>query len=120
MKKVIILIIITLIGNSLNGFVNNENSIRGMGMGNAYVGISDDITAIYYNSSGLWKMRFVEAMAGYSSELSTEGLYNMNVNFGPINILDILYAGFGGEIFNVNDILQINTFVSGISIATSG
>ncbi|MFA6470387.1 MAG: hypothetical protein WCW35_15945, partial [Bacteroidota bacterium] len=40
---------------------------RALGMGNAYIGVSDDYSATFWNPAGLAQMRRLEVMGGISN-----------------------------------------------------
>ena len=52
MKKIIFLITLLPIFLSAN-FIGMNNGARALGMGNAFVALSDEATAIFYNPAGL-------------------------------------------------------------------
>jgi len=67
-------------------FEFNGNGARAMGMGNAYLGVSDDITAIGWNPAGLYKME--SPVLGFSyTTLNPRGEFNSDrVNFTTLTL----------------------------------
>ena len=64
-------------GSNALVFLNNGMGARPIGMGNAFVGIADDINAIYWNPSGLTQLKNVEFSAMHSSLFSDIVKYDM-------------------------------------------
>ncbi len=64
----------------------NGNGARAMGMGNAYLGVSDDIYAIGWNPAGLYKMESPIIGLTYTS-LNSAGKFSSNrINTTSVNI----------------------------------
>jgi long-subunit fatty acid transport protein len=82
---------------------------RSLGMGNAYTGIANDYSALYWNPAGLSQVRMSEFSAG----LSTVGFQNTSTFFGAEG-----YASLGGTNVNAIGLLYaIPTTRGGASVA---
>jgi len=68
------------------GFDFNGNGARAMGMGNAYLGVSDDINAVTWNPAGLFKME--SPIIGFSyTSLSARGQFSsQRLNSTPVSL----------------------------------
>lgn len=68
---------------------------RAQGMGNAYIGISDDYSATHWNPAGLAQMRRLEFVGGISSYgLTNESTYRGNVSSASTSATGIDNLGF--------------------------
>jgi hypothetical protein len=69
MKNKILLLVVSFLfitGVSYGGFTDLGAGGRPLGMGHAFVGIADDINAIYYNPAGLIRIRNMECTFMYA------------------------------------------------------
>ena len=85
MKK-IILIIILLSASLFGNFIGMNNGARSLAMGNAFVALSDETTAIFYNPAGLARInQFNIAASSYAKNvsISNPGLFRglIAINF---------------------------------------
>lgn len=60
---------VTKVGTTAAGFLNIDVGARAVGMGSAYVTLSDDPTGVYWNPAGLAKISSAQAMFSHSSWL---------------------------------------------------
>ena len=72
---------VTKTGTTAAGFLNIDVGARAVGMGSAFVTVSDDPTAIYWNPAGLARMTNTAAMFSH-----TQWLADINFNFAAIVI----------------------------------
>jgi len=74
------------VGTAGAQFLEIGVSARAVGMGEAFLAISDDASAIYYNPAGLVQLEGLEAMASHIS-------YPADINY---EFLGVAYPKFGG------------------------
>lgn len=78
MKKIFFLLLVALVIIETSNAQFSEDAVRysargngvgtrALGMGNAYIGVSDDYSAIFWNPAGLAQMRRLEVMGGISN-----------------------------------------------------
>ena len=75
MKKTLILFFllpIYLFGN----FSALNNGARSLGMGNTFVALSDDASAVFYNPAGLGRVQKLSSIASYQNMYGIKGLHN--------------------------------------------
>jgi hypothetical protein len=75
MKKTLILFFllpIYLFGN----FSALNNGARSLGMGNTFVALSDDASAVFYNPAGLGRVHKLSSIASYQNMYGIKGLHN--------------------------------------------
>ncbi|HDQ44228.1 MAG TPA: PorV/PorQ family protein [bacterium] len=58
---------VTKVGTTASGFLNIDVGARAVGMGSAYVTVSDDPTAIFWNPAGLARMQSAQAMFSHTA-----------------------------------------------------
>ena len=75
MKKIIFLITLLPIFLSAN-FIGMNNGARALGMGNAFVALSDEATAIFYNPAGLARINQFHLIASRQDFYGLSDLYN--------------------------------------------
>jgi long-subunit fatty acid transport protein len=103
MKKMIIFTLILLLaviplysqnvtktGTTAAGFLNIDVGARAVGMGSAFVTVSDDPTAIYWNPAGLARMTSTQAMFSH-----TQWLADIAFNFAAIAVPTPSMGTFG-------------------------
>ena len=119
---------VSKVGTTAASFLEIEVGARALSMGSAFVGVADDITAMYWNPAGLARLNQNEAifdhsrwLAGVSfdyaaaaismGELGTLGLSLTTLNMGEMNVRTVFYPEGTGERFDASD------FAMGLSYA---
>ena len=75
MKNIVIMIILLPIFSSAN-FIGMNNGARSLAMGNAFVALSDEATAIFSNPSGLARINQYYLNGSHQNLYGISGLYN--------------------------------------------
>ena len=75
MKKIALLIIL-LSTFLFSNFIGMNSGARSLSMGNAFVALSDESTAIFYNPAGLAKVNEFDLMASRENLYGVSDLYN--------------------------------------------
>ena len=100
---VILCMLVSVAGADILETEEIPTSVRAVGMGETFVGIADDSTAIRFNPAGLAQMKHSELSGMFAPGLYGSGLYSSYVSlatpFQRINTLaiDWLYTGFKEE-----------------------
>lgn len=113
---------ISKVGTTVAQFLKIDVSARAIGMGGSFIAISNDVSAIYSNPSGLARINGYEAMFTHTNWLG-DTQYDfgaMSFNMGSAGALGIMVSSFSsgdmavttvenpdgtGELFNTQDIL---------------
>jgi long-subunit fatty acid transport protein len=96
---------VTKVGTTAAGFLNIDVGARAVGMGGAYVSVSNDPTAIYWNPAGLTKVREATVLFNHTSWIA-----DLNFNFASIVIPLPNSATFGaGAVFLTMDDMERTT-----------
>lgn len=119
-KKLILIGLVTIICGlgfnvSLGDFEDLGVGARPIGMGNAFVGLADDVNTIYYNPAGLGQLKRKEFTCGYGKlywGLSGPGETNLGSGFvGYGYPLSWGTLGIGWSNLSLTKYYQENTFI---------
>lgn len=129
MKKIMVLILalfmtsclfsqeVTKVGTTAAGFLNIDVGARAIGMGGAYVAVSDDIMSMYWNVAGISRIDGAEATftynkwladisynyAGFAMNLGNIGALGVNAQFMTMDQMErttIMEPDGTGELFS--------------------
>jgi len=107
MKKTLVLFLllpISLLGN----FIALNNGARSLGMGNTFVALSDDASAVFYNPAGLGRVHELSSIASYQNMYGIEGLHNSMLSIAiPTPLVRI---GFSVQNLSLDDIYDESIF----------
>lgn len=106
-KKLVIIVLVLITGNAYSrnrtgDFLTVGVGARALAMGEAYVGVADDATAIYWNPAGLAQADNLEVALMHAVRPSGLGSYNYIAAVNHIH--PILAVGLGWYRFGVDDI----------------
>ena len=119
---------VSKVGTTAASFLEIEAGARALGMGSAFVGLSDDITALYWNPAGIARLNTGAAIFDHSNWLAgvtydytavvvpmggagAIGLSLTALNMGEMNVRTVFYPEGTGERFDASD------FALGLSYA---
>lgn len=108
-------------GTTAAPFLLISQSARATGMGSAFVGVANDVSAIFWNPAGLTKMEGTNVMfdhtiwiadikynfvaASYSlGDMGTIGVSYVGSNIGEMKVTTVENPGGTGETFTANDV----------------
>jgi len=108
------------VGTTAANFLEIGYGTSGNGMGDAYVSVVKDLSAIYWNPAGLARMEHNEALFLYQpwivdinthfvavglrlNPIGTLALGVINVNYGDMEVTNLEFQAGTGEMFSAND-----------------
>ncbi|MDI6766644.1 MAG: hypothetical protein QME52_07465 [Bacteroidota bacterium] len=117
----ICLIFLLFTKQAAGGFERTEMGARPAGCGNAYVGIADDVSAIFYNVGGLANLKYKQLSIFYSpqpyglSELSFGGVAcGLPTSYG---VFGISFRRYGFELYReLSGSLAYSNIITGIHL----
>jgi len=119
---------VSKVGTTAASFLEIEIGARALSMGSAFVGVANDITAMYWNPAGLARLNSNEAIfdhskwlagvsfdyAGVAIQMGGAGALGLSIttlNMGEMNVRTVFYPEGTGERFDASD------FAMGLSYA---
>lgn len=120
------------VGTTAANFLELGYGTAGSAMGDAYVSIANDLSAIYWNPAGLAKLRHNQVMALYQPwvidinssmmsvgihmpSLGTMALGIINVDYGEMEVTTLDMQNGTGELFSAKDLAFTLSFARGIT-----
>ncbi|RPI03601.1 MAG: PorV/PorQ family protein [Calditrichaeota bacterium] len=108
---------VTKVGTTAAGFLNIDVGARAIGMGGAYVSVSDDAMSMYWNAAGIARIQGAQAVfthnkwladiaynyAGFAMNLGNVGTLGVNAQFMTMDKMErttIMEPDGTGELFN--------------------
>lgn len=113
---------VTKVGTTAAPFLEIEVGSRAIAMGGAYVAIASDASALYWNPSGIARMRQGEVFFSHTNwladtkydfaglvvpagRLGTLGFMFSTLNMGEMKVRTVLYPEGTGELFDANSFM---------------
>ena len=92
----------------LGNFIALNNGARSLGMGNTFVALSDDASAVFYNPAGLGRIQQLSSIVSYQNMYGIEGLHNsmLSVAFPT----PIIRTGLSIQSLRLDDIYDESIF----------
>ena len=96
---------VTKVGTTAAGFLNIDIGARAIGMGGAYVAVSDDIMSMYWNVAGISRIDGAEATFTYNKWLAD--IYMLaRIHLQSIGVTHF----YGGEYCTYSDTLRFFSY----------